>query len=216
MAGCCDPGGCRRVFNTEEAQRAAKRFRRKGLDTTARAMVDALDGALLEASVLEAGAGTGGAHVEMLRRGAARATAVEISDAYDDVATAIATDMGVADRVERRIGDFVDVAHDVGPHDIVYLNRVVCCYPDMPAMIGAAVGGSAEHVAVSYPRDRWFVRLGFRVLNGSLRLRKVPFRVFVHDPDDLARRMEAAGFEPTTTGRSFVWHWGVWARVAVG
>ncbi|MDX1689403.1 MAG: methyltransferase domain-containing protein [Acidimicrobiia bacterium] len=211
MSDCCDPGGYRRFFNTKEAERRAKRHRRKGLDATAEPMLEAVSDRVPGAVVLEGGAGTGEAHVAMLRRGAAQAIAVDISDAYERVAESIAAEEAVADRIERRTGDLATMP-DLPEADIVFLNRVVCCYPDMPGLVDAAGRLSTGLVAMSYPRDRWFVRLGFRMLNAFLRLRRVPFRVYVHDPAAIAGRMRPAGFDVRSTGRTIGWHWGVWQR----
>ena len=210
MSGCCDPSGYRKVFNTKGSIRAARAYRRKGLDRTARAMVDALAARLPGAVVLEGGSGTGVSHVEMLGSGAARAISVDLSDAYIPAAQVIAEDHGVADRIERHVGDFVTLAPELPEADVVFLNRVVCCYPDMPAMVAAASDRSRGVVAISYPRNRWFVRWGIAALNRYLRWRSVGFQVFVHDPQAIDRLFLAGGFCPAGGGRTFTWHWRLW------
>jgi len=45
--------------------------------------------------------------------------------------------VGLEDRVERRVTDFAEAGAEVEPADIVVLNRVICCYPDMPGLAGA-------------------------------------------------------------------------------
>ena len=88
VAGCCDPRGCDRMFDGRFARRRAAGYRRRGLDRTARRMVELLAEPGLEgATVLEIGGGVGEIHIELLRRGAASATALELSPAYDDGAT---------------------------------------------------------------------------------------------------------------------------------
>ena len=39
MAGCCNPRGCDQFFNARFARRTAERYRKRGLDKTARQMV---------------------------------------------------------------------------------------------------------------------------------------------------------------------------------
>ncbi|HEY4604215.1 MAG TPA: hypothetical protein VIH08_07755, partial [Blastococcus sp.] len=39
VAGCCDPRGCDRMFTGRFARRMGTRYRKRGLDKTARAMV---------------------------------------------------------------------------------------------------------------------------------------------------------------------------------
>ena len=72
MGGCCDPRGCDRMFSDRFARRMAARYRKKGLDTTARRMVELLAAAASQgATVLEIGGGVGEIQIELLRRGAA-------------------------------------------------------------------------------------------------------------------------------------------------
>ena len=40
VAGCCNPRGCDKLFTPRFARRMAKRYRKRGLDRTARRMVE--------------------------------------------------------------------------------------------------------------------------------------------------------------------------------
>lgn len=214
MAGCCDPRGYRMVFSEREARRAVRRFERKGLDATARLMVDALSKRGIEgATVLEVGAGSGTAQVALLEAGAQRSTAYDISPSYERVAGALLAGRGLTDRVDWHTGDFTAAA-DAPEAAVVFANRVVCCYPEMEPLVDAATSRSRRLLALAYPRDRLRVRFGVKVVNLFLRMRKVPFRVFVHDPDSIAARVEAAGLLPVAGGETAVWHWRVWERAA--
>ncbi len=62
--------------------------------------------------------------------------------------------------------------------------------------------------------NRWFIRMGLRLVNRFLRFRNVPFSVFVHDPEAIERRLASAGFGPRAGGDTFVWHWRVFERAA--
>src|ERR687897_823451 len=60
MAGCCPSRDYQRFFNQRFARRLANRYRKRGLDKTARTMVQFLQGLGVEgASVLEIGGGGG-------------------------------------------------------------------------------------------------------------------------------------------------------------
>ena len=212
MAGCCDPTGYRKVFNSREAQRAARSYRRNGLDSTARPMVEALEERGIDgASILEVGAGVGAAQIELMKAGAAACVAYDLSSAHERVGNELLEEHGLADRVEWRTADFV--ADPSAPSvDVVFLNRVVCCYPDMPGMVDAASSRARRLLAMSYPRDRWWVRLGIRTLNGFLRLMRNSFRAFVHPTDEITSRTEAAGLREVASGRTLIWEWHVWER----
>src|SRR5262245_42486040 len=101
---CCDPRGCDRLFNRRFASRVARRYRVKGRDATAARMVSFLRGLGVDgATVLEIGGGVGEIQIELLKAGAARATNLELSPAYDEEARTLIREAGFEGRVERRI-----------------------------------------------------------------------------------------------------------------
>ena len=60
MAGCCNAHGCAGFFTARMARRAAERYRKRGVDKTARRMVAFLEEHGIEgATVLEIGGGVG-------------------------------------------------------------------------------------------------------------------------------------------------------------
>ncbi|HVM16580.1 MAG TPA: methyltransferase domain-containing protein [Gaiellaceae bacterium] len=200
MPRCCSAGEYRRFFNRKQARRDARRYRRGGLDAVSARVRDAA-GDVGGQTVLEVGGGVGALVLELVRAGAARATTVELSPAYDEEAQALAREAGAADRVERRVGDFVAEAATVEPADVVILNRVVCCYPDYDALLGAAAGCARRRLVFSFPREAWWTRAGARVVNGWLRLRRCGFRTFVHPSAALVAaaergRLRVAAVEP--------------------
>jgi len=212
MPVCCDPSDYGGVFDEKVARHSLKSFRRSGLDSTAGPMIGALARRGLEGStVLEVGAGVGSAQVAMLSSGATTGIAYELSPEYEAVAAELLAEHRLTDRVDWRTGDFV-TGQGTPRADIVFLNRVVCCYPDMLTMVDRAVGASNRLLALSYPRKRWFVRFGLMGINAFLRLRRTTFRVFVHDPEEITRRVGGAGFTEVASGRTAVWEWRVWER----
>ncbi|MGH3369862.1 MAG: SAM-dependent methyltransferase, partial [Nocardioidaceae bacterium] len=100
-------------------------------------MVDFLtDRGVEGASVLEIGGGVGEIQIELLLRGAGHATNLELVDAYDGPARALAAAADLTDRVSRRRLDIAASPRDVEPADVVVLHRVVCCYPDYERLLG--------------------------------------------------------------------------------
>src|SRR5512132_3472770 len=96
MAGCCPSGDYLRFFNQRFARRLANRYRKRGLDTTARKMVEFLEALGIEgASVLEIGGGVGEVEIELLKAGAARAQNLELSPGYEEEAGMLAGQAGV-------------------------------------------------------------------------------------------------------------------------
>ena len=144
MSSCCGDGipSCEAVFDERAAQDDLRRYRKDGPAWATGVLIDALARGvdLEDASVIDIGAGIGVVHLELLQRGAARATDIDGSSAYLAVARREAERLGVADRVEHVIGDAAVVGADVEPADLVALDRVICCFGDLPALLGAAAG----------------------------------------------------------------------------
>lgn len=163
-------------------------------------------------SLLEVGAGSGTAIAAMFDRGVATAVGIEISANYEATARGLLAERGVASAVDWRTGDFVELAGDLPDRDIVFLNRVVCCYPFMDAMVDTATGKARRLVAMSYPRRRSLVWLFMKVTNGWMRLNRNSFRVFLHDPGRVEERVAQAGFSEIASGTTAAWHWKVWER----
>jgi len=202
---CCQgPSGYDEFFSEEQARREARRFRRKGLGAASRWVVDAARERGIEGrSVLEPGGGIGAVQIELLKAGAARSTVVELSPGYDEVAADLAREAGVAERVERRVGDFA--ADGTEPADVVVLHRVVCCYPDYEGLLGAAAVKARQTVVFTYPPRNVVSRTLLGLVNVWLRMRGMDFRTFAHPPELMVDVVRRAGFEPYARRRGGIW-----------
>ena len=203
---CCDPNGLNRIFDTGRAADDARRYRRKGLTRETRAILGLLvERDIQGATVLEIGGGVGDLALELLRAGAARATSVEISSAYEPFARELAAEMGLADRVDRRVDDFACNPNVVDHADIVILNKVVCCYPDMPALVRPSAEHARRVLALTFPAARWWIRWGVRAAGGAMGLFRSPFRFFFHEPGAIAAIASEAGLRPAASRRGLFW-----------
>lgn len=213
MSGCCEPGHYDKLFNEKQAQRSLRRYRRKGLDRITRSMVTQLQDLGLEgARVLEVGGGIGATQVALLEAGASDAVNVEISSGYEAAARQLLADAGLEDRAERVLADFVEEADELEPADVVVMNRVVCCYPAMERMVTAAAGKTQRALAISFPRDRWFMRVNARIIAAWCRLTSSEFRFFVHEPAAIVAAARIQGLEPSFEDRDAAWQAMVFAR----
>lgn len=206
MTSCCKPAEYRRFFNRKFARRDLARYRRRGLSSTERDLVT-LCHDLRGASVLEVGGGIGALQVELLDAGAARATNVELSSAYEETAAELRGDRPI----ERVVADFVE--SDVAVHDIVLLHRVVCCYPDVDALVGTAASRTARVLAVTLPQQRRWIGLGVRAVNGWLRLSRCGFRTYQHPFASVADAAAANGLRlERRVRRGLLWESASFAR----
>jgi magnesium-protoporphyrin O-methyltransferase len=102
-------------------------------------------------------------------------------------------------------GDFVALADSVEPADIVTLDRVLCCYHDMPALVQASTARARRWYGLVFPRDYWWVKLGVPLLNLALRLRREPFNVFAHATEAVDDLVRTQGFQPVLHHRFWLW-----------
>ena len=194
------------MFNDRFARRMAARYRRKGLDATARRMVDLLDDDVVRgATVLEVGGGVGEIGLEVLRRGAASATNLELSPGYENAAAALIAEAGVTGRVRRRLVDIAESPDDVEPADIVVMHRVVCCYPDYARLLGAAAEHTRRQLVFSFPPRNPMSRAVVATQNTLLGLARRDFRVFTHPPAAMLAVLADHGMRPTWAHRAPVW-----------
>ena len=212
VSTCC-ARGYERFFGARTARRDARRYRKHGLDDTGRHLVDELAArGVAGATVLEIGGGVGAVDLELLERGAERATIVELSHGYDDVALGLAREAGMETRIERRHGDFVAQESSLEAADVVVMHRVVCCYPDPERLVGAAARHARQQLAMSFPRDTWWLRLAFRLVNVWFGLTG-GIESFVHPPARVVGIAERSGMRTVLHERSGrIWRVAVFER----
>jgi SAM-dependent methyltransferase len=194
----------------------------KKKDTVAGVSAALLD-ALVEAglpgrTVLDVGCGIGDLAVETVRRGAARATGLDLSGQSISRARRLAEERGVADGTSFEVGDGSRV--ELPPSDVVVLNRVVCCYPDVDGLLSNTLAAARSVYAYTAPPSRGVPGLVARAIaaisNAWYRIRDAKFRgfrTFVHDVDRIDERVRAAGFRPVRRElRRFAWELAVYRR----
>jgi magnesium-protoporphyrin O-methyltransferase len=172
------------MFGRRFARQRAARYRKRGLDRTARTIVSLLDegGGVRGATVLEIGGGVGEIQLELLKRGAASATNLELSPGYEPEAAALAEEAGVTGRVTRRLVDIATDPAAVEPADVVVLHRVVCCYPDVATLLGAAADHARRQLVFSHPPRNAVSRAVVATQNALFRVAGRDFRTFAHPP----------------------------------
>lgn len=214
---CCERDsqcqGIEEHFDTDAGTRKLRAYLHNGPDRTTRLLVDALRAeGVGDATLLDIGGGIGAIQLELLASGLRSATDVDAASGYLAVAREEAARRGYDGRVTYRHGDFVTLADDLEPADIVTLDRVICCYHDMPALVGASIARARRLYGVVYPRDDWWVRLSFAAENAGQRIRRSQFRAFVHPTQAVDGMIRDAGFERRFFHRGAVWQVIVYGR----
>ncbi len=210
----CQSGGAN-VFGERQAKAQLRRYRKKGPSKTTQLLLDALAREDVEGlTSLDIGGGIGAISLELLKSGVTAATEVDASPAYVRAARAQAAQQGVSDRLVCREGDFVALAPDIPAAGIVTLDRVICCYPDMPALVGQSAAKATRLYGAVYPRDLWWARGVASMMNLTLRLFRSPLRNFVYPTAAVDAVIRESGLTPRTQRTAGYWQVVVYARPA--
>jgi magnesium-protoporphyrin O-methyltransferase len=210
---CCQCQGIEELFSQEYVTKELARYRAKGPDKTTRLLAEAIKaGGVDGLTLLDIGGGVGAVQHELLGAGADHVTSVEASAAYALAARSEAARRGYAERVSYHHGNFVDLAADIPPADIVTLDRVICCYPDMEKLVGLSAERARRLYGLVYPHDAWWIKIGLAFQNFIFRLRRSPFRTFSHPTQSVEAMLARHGFKRRSYYRTLVWQVVVYTR----
>ena len=212
---CCEMEN--NTFGEDEAKSNLKDYRKRGPAKQTKLILEAVRSlGLKNAALLDIGGGIGTIHHELLKDVANQATHVDASSAYLKIATEEAQRLGHSEQVKFIHADFTDVVDELPQVDIVTLDRVVCCYPNMRALLKAASSKSRKAIALTYPRETWYLKTGIAVANFMQRIRKDPFRIFIHPVAEMEALLNNEGLKRISTRRLFVWEMSLYQRDFAG
>lgn len=207
MSRCCSAADSLEIFGEKSARRELRRYLRKGLGGDDAKLIadwaeeDGLDGQ----TVAEIGGGIGQVQTELLRRGAAHGTVVEVVAGYEAPAGELAAAAGVAERTSFLLADLLEDPDALDAADVVVLRRVVCCSPQGPKLLGLAAGKTRRVLLASYPRGHVANRTFARLQNVLFRLVRKRFRVFVHPPTAFESAAARHGLRRSRVSRGIIW-----------
>lgn len=194
------------AFDADFAASELRHYRRRGPGRAAKAMADALSrpsvGGL---SVLDIGGGVGSVHHLLLERGAASAVDVDASSGYLAAAREEAAARGLQDRVTFRHGDFVELAPEIPGADLVALDRVVCCYPDVEALVRLSAERTRRRLAITLPPDHRLARVVIRLVNVWEWVTRSDLRIHAHPHARVVAAARAAGLVPLSSVSVGAW-----------
>lgn len=200
-------------FDAEGARADLLEYRANGPDGSTQRLLDALIAeGITDATLLDIGGGVGIVQLELLTAGAAHSVDVDASGPYLTVAEAEAAERGFGDRTSYRHGDFVALADDIEPADVVTLDRVICCYRDVHSLVSRSAQHAQRLYGVVYPVDRWWTRVVERVVNLATWVSRSDYRMHVHSEKLVDRLVREAGLEPRYHHAGWFWQTAVYAR----
>jgi len=165
-------------------------------------------------TVLEIGSGLGELLRELVRRGASRALGIDLSPNSVKVASSTTRDEGLEGQVSFIVANGAET--DLDEHDVVVLDRVICCYPYANALVSHTAAAARRAYAFKLPRYegvfRLYWRISFGVENAFHALRHRDFRAYLHDPGDIDRWLRDMGFRQQHRSSRRGWLTAVYVR----
>lgn len=210
---CGQCQGLESLFDAKTVAKDLKNYRQKGPDKTTQILIEALKAeTIANLTLLDVGGGVGAIQHALLKAGARQATHVDASSAYLRASQEEAERQGHSDRVMYRFGNLVEIAPELGPADIVTLDRVICCYHDVEALVDASAGLADRRVGLVFPRETWWLAVGRLLMNTVLWLQRNPFRFFVHSTATIEAILQQYGFKRQFYRKTFFWQVAVYKR----
>ncbi|MDJ0958970.1 MAG: class I SAM-dependent methyltransferase [Arenicellales bacterium] len=206
MNACCPHAqSASRVFSFF-AKRYRKRFGKRGFEPSQEQLLQGLESVgYRDGQLLEIGCGVGHLHQTLLERGARSAVGVDLAHQMLTEARDWAAQRGLADRTEYIEGDFIELLDEIAPADVTLMDKVVCCYPDADTLVHRSLEKTKQAYALTYPRDRWFVRFGMGVCTFFFWLMRSSFRPYVHNPKQIETWVREKGFDKKFQDTTAVW-----------
>jgi 2-polyprenyl-3-methyl-5-hydroxy-6-metoxy-1,4-benzoquinol methylase len=196
-----------RAFDAEVCRHAC-RYRESGLTGTSRIILDRVrELGVSGKTVLELGCGIGGLSIELLREGARSVKGIDLSTSMIAHARELASSSPFKENATFLVGDGADTQLD--PHQVVILDKVVCCYPNMDAILKNSLEACKGIYCVALPQDNgaWgaLAKLVLPLEVLYQRLRGCSFRGYLHDTEELDGKVRSHGFTELETDAHWQW-----------
>lgn len=207
---CC---GADMLFDLKMAQKDLKSYKKKGPRKTTKKLLNLLSGYDHKGkSLLDIGGGIGAIQWEFVRKGGIKTTDIDSSSGYIAVASDYAKEIK-HQNASFTMSDFNEVHKEIGRHDFVSLDKVICCYPEYKNLLGNALDKTGTALALSMPIGGWISNLFALFTKIYLVLRKNPFRTYIHNPKQVHEFIESKGFRLSEKALSFPWLVRVYERL---
>ena len=210
---CCSPFECaaNQQFNQKKVAQELRRYRQKGPGPTTRLLVD---GIVQSAPISDTAPISGRCRrldlhalgAWCLKRHRSRRIGCIRQGGADEASQRGRADaFGLSMLISLR-----RPPSSLGDHRYARSRR--CAYLLCTELLEAAVAHTERCLALSYPREAWYVRAAMGLENGQRRLLRNPFRTFVHPRAMIGSIISRAGFRLASRRESWVWSADVYVR----
>ena len=210
---CCQCQGIENMFDKKAAKRQLKRYLKKGPSKTTNMLLDAIHKIDVQGlDFLDIGGGIGAIQYDLIKAGASGGTSIEASSAYIDVVKDEILQNSLAETVSFKYGDFTTMASDVNSADIVTLDKVICCYDDMSDLVGLSSKLARKIYAVIYPREVWWTKLAFLMMNFYAKIKGSSFRTFIHPTQKVEEIIFGNGLKRNYYATTLIWQVAIFTK----
>ena len=207
---CCQCQGIENMFDKKAAKRELKRYLKKGPTKTTKILLDEINKIGVEGlTFLDIGGGIGAIQNALINSGAIKGISVEASSAYIDL---IKDEIGLNKKIVYTNGDFTKIASSLDAADIVTLDKVICCYDDMDALVGSSSKLAQKIYAIVYPRDNWWTKLLLPIINLYPKIKGSSFRVFIHPTKQVEDIIIRNGLKRNYYNKRLFWQVAIFTR----
>jgi len=202
-----------RRFDIQRVRRELTEYHRRGAAPATRLLIEVLQAESIEGmTLLDIGGGIGAIQHALVPAGVSHALDVDASATYLTAAREEAERRGLAERIHFVHGNFVELASAIPPADLVTLDRVICCFNDMPALVSLSAARAQKLYGVVIPLDTWYRRLFNRVGNVLLAIARLPIHFYVYRADAIDAVVRDQGLERWFSGRVDRWQVAIYVR----
>jgi len=197
-----------KLFDEENAIDELESYHEKGPGRSTRFLIEAIRSeGIAGMTLLDIGGGIGAIQLELLEDGIRQSTTVEASTAYFQLGQKEAKRLGYDDRIAYHHGDYTILAGEINAADIITLDRVICCYPDMQNLVGISSSNATKYYGAVFPRDTWWLKIGAKIIEPFFRLfTRSAFKFYVHSNLEIDSIIRSNGLELRFSRVSGIWN----------
>ena len=184
-----------------------KKFQRKGPGKSTKRLLELLFlQNVRDKTLLDIGGGIGTIQWSFIEKGGRSTLDIDASNGYLEVAKTHAQEKNFTDKTNFMHGDFVDKSSAINSYDFITLDKVLCCYPDYKALLGAVLEKSNQAIALTFPMGGLISKGIAQFMKIYMYFKKNPFRTYIHSPGEIERLIQSRGFYAAHKKISFPWH----------
>lgn len=203
-----------KIFDEDNAVDELESYHEKGPSRSTQILLKAIRSEDISGmTLLDIGGGIGAISLDLLEDGLLQSTSVEASTAYIELGQKEAQRLGYDDRIAYHHGDYTVLADQINGADIITLDRVICCYPDMEKLVNISSSKASKLYGAVFPRDTWWLKIGGKIALPFVRLfTRSTFTFYVHSNAEINSIIRSNGLELLFSRTKSIWNIVLYAR----